>query len=157
MPPAVGYAIAGIAAGLGGLGAAKVSANANKAATQIESTANDKALAAAKEQQSYERTQQADQLAREADQRAYQRQQFADYGARLQPFIDTGTRATAAAQSFLNQSPHATRAGTVTAPAPMATRSAQPAMITVIAPNGQTTQRPASERDHWLAKGAQVH
>lgn len=36
------------------------------------------------------------------------------------------------------------------------TPAAAAQMITVTAPTGQTQQRPASEREHWIAKGARV-
>lgn len=45
-------------------------------------------------------------------------------------------------------------AGAPSAAAPMS--PAQPAMITVVAPSGLRAMRPATERDHWIAKGAQV-
>lgn len=105
--PAIAIA-AGITAA-GSLAGAAISSHAASGAAQDTKDYNDKALAAAQEEQQYERQRQATLDAQAVDQRDYQRSQTADYNARLTPYIGAGNAATSAATSLLASSPYAAR------------------------------------------------
>lgn len=114
-----GLAISAAATAGGGITAGVIQSKAAKGANKVTADYNAKALAAAQEEQAYQRQQDEYKNKVAADQRAYQRQQYANYSTGLQPFVDAGTTATKDAQTFLNTSPYASRpSGFPTAPAP---------------------------------------
>lgn len=135
MPPAVGYAIAGIASGLGMFGAAKTSAHANTDAAQIEERYSNKALAAAEEQKTYDR------------------QQKVDYRARLDKAV-SGVDARAA--GLYGQRPHPQAPMTGAPAQPAMPAQATPAMVPMRSPtSGMVRPIPADQVAHWEARGAQ--
>lgn len=129
MPPAVGYAIAGIATGAGMFGAAKASAHANRDAAQIEDRSTTKALAAAEEQKTYDR------------------QQKADYRSRLDRVV--GNVDARAAGLYGQRQPAMTTPPVAAAPA------APAALVALQSPtSGMVRQVPAAQAAHWEALGA---
>lgn len=125
---------------------------------------------AAKIQDAYLREALGYEKERDAYDRARTESQYADLTRRLDPYIKSGASSTDRMTQLLGLPSRAgsttgmvTPARTLTTASPeqpqKMTPSVEPtrqAMITVQAPNGQTQQRPASERQHWIDRGATV-
>lgn len=125
---------------VGGLIGAKMSANADRDASELEYRATQEALADAREDRQYQRG-----VAEE--QRDYGRGQYGSYLERLEPYRASAQPALGRLESYLGGRPTVAPSGVAAPRTP--TDTGQPTMITVTAPDGRTQQRPASELAHW--------
>lgn len=158
MPAPVAAAIITGAAGLGATAlASHASGSSAKRASDMESDYSTKALDAAREerdysrgrdeeQRDYDRRERQAETDRLLEARNYNRGEQVNYRERLSPFRDAGVRAVGRLDQGLAQNVGAT----------VPTNSNVTGMIQIVGPNGKAYSVPASQRDHWLSKGAQI-
>lgn len=153
----------------GGLVNSLIQANASGKATDAQQAYLQQALDYEKQQDALNRQIAADKVKLEAG-------RYATYAGNISPYLATGNAAAGRAASLLGVTPPApmnappapppTTTGSIAAatgatPAPGVTTQPQArtadqpaAMVSLRAPDGSVQQRPASELQHWLSKGA---
>lgn len=130
----------------GSLIGAGMQAGADREATRLQSHYNDRALAAAEEEQKYQRERQGRLDTQSEDERQYQHGQYASYQQRLAPYREASAPSLGRLNSLLSGSQWSTPGQSPGAP--------QGGMVTLRAPDGSTSQVPASQADHYLQRGA---
>lgn len=120
----------------------------SEAAQQIQAQEFDKALAAAKEEQTYKRS------------------AFSSYTDRLQPYANSGYAASDRLSQFMGQPPAARTGAATTPPAPAtppptaaptaAPPASTPATVMLQAPDGTTKEVSAADAPYYIARGAKA-
>jgi len=153
----------------GNIYATKKQADAAEEAARLQNEQYDKALEAAKEEQTYNRAQ-------TEEQKAYSRNQYADYLSRLNPYAQTGAASNDRLAAFMGQPskpvPRAdggySQPSMTGGPEPLIkhpiftagptgpTSAPQVQLVKLAAPDGSVKDVPANEVPHWVQLGAKV-